>query len=94
MEFLCKIGRNIGNPYLVRLQLVDKIVSHHPVVRIKLFQLRREKRILHWSLGQRGHRRRWEYPTEGARTINDCDEEILRDLQNYVAAPREKKEDL
>lgn len=52
MELLLKIGRYLEKPDLIRLLLTDRTVSRHPVVSLRLLQLKREERILWWALGQ------------------------------------------
>lgn len=51
IELVFEIGCYLSKPDLAKLLLVDRTISHHPVVRLRLLQLRCKKRILLWALG-------------------------------------------
>ena len=57
-------------------------------------QLRREKRILRWGLGQWGYWRRWQFPKEAARDIPEEEDRVQRAVRHVQrfneAAPSEK----
>lgn len=52
MELVFEIGRHLFKVDLVMLLIANKTTSRHPVVRLRLLQLRREKRVLRWAMGQ------------------------------------------
>ena len=52
MELVFETGRHLEKPDLVKLLLTNRTVSCHLVVCLKLLQLRCEKKILRWTLGQ------------------------------------------
>ena len=82
MELVFEIGRHLDKVDLVMLLITDKTTSRHPVVRLRLLQLRREKRVLRWAMGQWCYWRRWQFPREMARTIDD-DEKLQRVVRHY-----------
>lgn len=49
MELVFEIGSNLEKPDLVKLLPEDRTVCRHPVVRLRLIQLGREKRVLRWA---------------------------------------------
>ena len=83
MELVFEIGRHLNKPDLAKLLLVDRTVSRHPVVRLRLLQLRHKKRILQWALGKWGYWRRWDCPKEAARAIRDREERVQRVLCHF-----------
>ena len=55
MELILEIGRHLGKPNLAKLLLADRTVSRHPMVRLRLLQLRLEKGSLRWAPGRWGY---------------------------------------
>ena len=76
MELIFEIRRHLDKVDLVMLLVVDTTISRHPVVRLRLLQLKREKRVLRWAMGQWCYWRRWQHPRETAGTKRNHKEKI------------------
>ena len=83
MELIFEIRCHLDKVDLVMLLVLDKTVSRHPVVRLRLLQIRREKRVLRWAMEQWCFWRRWQYPRGTARTIRDHEEKLQRAVRHF-----------
>ena len=73
MEIIFEIGRHLSEKEFVRFLVTDKTIAGHPVVRLRLLQLRWKRRILRWTIGQWEYWRRWQLPRELATNMEEED---------------------
>ena len=93
MEIIFEIGRHLSEKELVRFLVTDKTIAGHPVVRLRLLQLRRKRRILRWTIGQWEYWRRWQLPRELATNMeeeNRLDRAVLHYRKFNERVPIEK----
>ena len=73
MELVFEVGQHLTKKDLVKFLIADKTIAGHPVVRLRLWQLRQKRRMLRWAMGQWMFWHRWQLPRELAPDMEEED---------------------
>ena len=73
MELVFEGGRDLTKTDLVKFLIADKTIAGHPVVRLRLWQLGRKRRMLRWARSQWMYWRWWQLPRELAPDMEEED---------------------